>query len=299
MSSVGICALLTRMGYAPVMQIACRDRNRIAIQGDVLGARGDGRRQHPLPDRRRRAGRRPAGRHAGLRPRLHLAARNRPHHARRRQVPVRPQDHLAAAPLPRRGGQSVRAALSISARCGSPRRSPPARSSCRRSTASTCRCSAPSCSGCAISASPRNASSWSASGRSPRPRRRAGSAPTCRASTFPTRSSRGSKARRTRSRKASSCIEIMQEVPGDRRRLRRPCHGLPAGGICRRDRRRIRRAGGPPALAARGAAATTSAVAERLDHILHDDTPSRQTAKTAHRRRQRIDRSLERNQITI
>ena len=37
MSSVGICALLTRMGYAPVMQIACRDKNRIAIQGDVLG----------------------------------------------------------------------------------------------------------------------------------------------------------------------------------------------------------------------------------------------------------------------
>ena len=38
MSSVGICALLTRMGYAPIMQISCRDRNRIAIQGDVLGA---------------------------------------------------------------------------------------------------------------------------------------------------------------------------------------------------------------------------------------------------------------------
>ena len=38
MSSVGICALLTRMGYAPVLQVACRDRNRIAIQGDVLGA---------------------------------------------------------------------------------------------------------------------------------------------------------------------------------------------------------------------------------------------------------------------
>ncbi len=37
MSSVGMCALLTRIGYAPVMQIACRDRNRIAIQGDVLG----------------------------------------------------------------------------------------------------------------------------------------------------------------------------------------------------------------------------------------------------------------------
>ena len=38
MSSVGICALLTRMGYAPIMQISCRDRNRIAIQGDVLGS---------------------------------------------------------------------------------------------------------------------------------------------------------------------------------------------------------------------------------------------------------------------
>jgi 5,10-methylenetetrahydrofolate reductase len=38
MSSVGICALLTRAGYAVVMQVACRDRNRIAIQGDVLGA---------------------------------------------------------------------------------------------------------------------------------------------------------------------------------------------------------------------------------------------------------------------
>ena len=38
MSSVGNCALLTRMGYVPIMQISCRDRNRIAIQGDVLGA---------------------------------------------------------------------------------------------------------------------------------------------------------------------------------------------------------------------------------------------------------------------
>lgn len=38
MSSVGICALLTRAGYEPVYQISCRDRNRIAIQGDLLGA---------------------------------------------------------------------------------------------------------------------------------------------------------------------------------------------------------------------------------------------------------------------
>ncbi len=38
MSSLGVCALLTRVGYAPVMQISARDRNRIAIQGDVLAA---------------------------------------------------------------------------------------------------------------------------------------------------------------------------------------------------------------------------------------------------------------------
>lgn len=37
MSSLAVCALLTREGYAPVMQISCRDKNRIAIQGDILG----------------------------------------------------------------------------------------------------------------------------------------------------------------------------------------------------------------------------------------------------------------------
>lgn len=38
MSSVAICALLTRAQYASIFQVSCRDRNRIAIQGDVLGA---------------------------------------------------------------------------------------------------------------------------------------------------------------------------------------------------------------------------------------------------------------------
>jgi methylenetetrahydrofolate reductase (NADPH) len=38
MSSMGCCALLTRAGYEAVLQISCRDRNRIAIQGDILGA---------------------------------------------------------------------------------------------------------------------------------------------------------------------------------------------------------------------------------------------------------------------
>ena len=38
MSSVAMCALLVRAGYEPVFQMACRDRNRIAIQGYLLGA---------------------------------------------------------------------------------------------------------------------------------------------------------------------------------------------------------------------------------------------------------------------
>jgi methylenetetrahydrofolate reductase (NADPH) len=38
MSSLGCCALLVRAGYEPVLQVSCRDRNRIAIQGDLLGA---------------------------------------------------------------------------------------------------------------------------------------------------------------------------------------------------------------------------------------------------------------------
>ncbi|MEZ5774143.1 MAG: methylenetetrahydrofolate reductase [Hyphomicrobiaceae bacterium] len=38
MSSMGICSLLSRAGVGIVLQISCRDRNRIAIQGDVLGA---------------------------------------------------------------------------------------------------------------------------------------------------------------------------------------------------------------------------------------------------------------------
>jgi len=38
MSSVAVCSLLTRVGYSAVLQVSCRDRNRISIQGDVLGA---------------------------------------------------------------------------------------------------------------------------------------------------------------------------------------------------------------------------------------------------------------------
>jgi len=38
MSSVAACAIVKQIGLDPVMQMTCRDRNRIAMQSDVLGA---------------------------------------------------------------------------------------------------------------------------------------------------------------------------------------------------------------------------------------------------------------------
>jgi methylenetetrahydrofolate reductase (NADPH) len=38
MSSLAGCEILRRKGVEPVMQMVCRDRNRIAIQSDILGA---------------------------------------------------------------------------------------------------------------------------------------------------------------------------------------------------------------------------------------------------------------------
>ncbi|MFQ5991235.1 MAG: methylenetetrahydrofolate reductase [Nitrospiraceae bacterium] len=37
-SSLSVCRLLHEMGHDPVMQMTCRDRNRLAIQSDLLGA---------------------------------------------------------------------------------------------------------------------------------------------------------------------------------------------------------------------------------------------------------------------
>jgi methylenetetrahydrofolate reductase (NADPH) len=38
MASMAVSALLVQMGIEPVMQMVCRDRNRIAMQSDILGA---------------------------------------------------------------------------------------------------------------------------------------------------------------------------------------------------------------------------------------------------------------------
>ena len=38
MSSIAAAVLLKQMGFDPIMQMVCRDRNRIALQSDILGA---------------------------------------------------------------------------------------------------------------------------------------------------------------------------------------------------------------------------------------------------------------------
>jgi methylenetetrahydrofolate reductase (NADPH) len=42
MSSIAVSAILNRMGLEPNMQMVCRDRNRIAMQSDILGAYAHG-----------------------------------------------------------------------------------------------------------------------------------------------------------------------------------------------------------------------------------------------------------------
>lgn len=42
MSSIATCSILCGFGIGPVMQAVCRDRNRIALQSDILGAYGLG-----------------------------------------------------------------------------------------------------------------------------------------------------------------------------------------------------------------------------------------------------------------
>ena len=42
MSSIATCAILRELDIEPVMQMVCRDRNRIALQSDILGAYGLG-----------------------------------------------------------------------------------------------------------------------------------------------------------------------------------------------------------------------------------------------------------------
>ena len=137
MSSLGVCALLTRVGYAPVMQISARDRNRIAIQGDVLSAAamgvtsvlcltGDGV----------QCGDQPAAKPV-FRPRLHGLAGDHPRHARRVETGLRAAARRGARTVSGRCGKIPLRRRATAGRTGLRTRSPRAPSSCRRSTVST------------------------------------------------------------------------------------------------------------------------------------------------------------------
>ena len=213
MSSVGICALLTRMGYAPIMQIACRDKNRIAIQGDVLGGAamgvanilcltGDGVQAGDQPGAKpvfdldcmslletirimRDNGKFLSGRKLTTPPKVFLGAAINPF-----APPYDFRPHPARQEDRRR--RAVRAEPVLLRRADVPH---------LHAAAS------------ATSASPKSASSCAASARWPRPRPRAGSAPTCPASTFPTPIIKRLEGAQDQKKEGKQlCIDIINEV---------------------------------------------------------------------------------------
>ena len=70
LSSVAASALLCQEGLEPVMQMTCRDRNRLAIQADVFGAVALGVRNLLLPHGRSRSALATTRRPERVRPRL-------------------------------------------------------------------------------------------------------------------------------------------------------------------------------------------------------------------------------------
>ena len=206
MGSLSVCALLTRLGYALIQQISCRDKNRIAIQGDILGGAamgvtnmlclsGDGVQtgDHPeakpvfdldcmsllemRADDARRGPTFQSGRKLDSPPRVFLGAAANPF--------VEPFDWR-----PRRLREEGRRRRPVRADAVLLRRAAPRRLPRRGARAR------PGGQGVRVS---------SASARSPRRARRAGSAPTCPACTSPTPSSSASPAATTRRRKGCAC----------------------------------------------------------------------------------------------
>ena len=146
-------------GLEPVMQMTTRDRNRIALQSDLLAAGALG-----VPNLLLMTGDQPErGDHAeatgGVRPQLGRPAAGRPCAARRRGAAVRAAGRTAAGLPARRGGPRFRAV-----RTGWPRRSTTGPSSCRPSSCSTCPRSPGGWVGCATSGWTAGAASWPGSG---------------------------------------------------------------------------------------------------------------------------------------
>jgi hypothetical protein len=177
MSSMGICSILARYGIGSVLQIACRDRNRIAIQGDVLGAAatgvgsilcltGDG------------VG---VGDQPGARPVF---------------------DFDALSLLRTLRTMRDEGAFLSGRKLSTPPQMRPAPTSSRPTIYSISRCSAASWNGCATWGWMKRSSSWPASGPWPRRNPPAGCAKTCPASMSPTKSSNAWNAPKNPARRA-------------------------------------------------------------------------------------------------
>ncbi len=70
MSALAAAAILIDAGIEPILQITCRDQNRIALQSELMGAAALDIRNLLAAHRRRSQGRRSARHQAGVRRRL-------------------------------------------------------------------------------------------------------------------------------------------------------------------------------------------------------------------------------------
>ena len=135
LGAVTAAALLVEAGIEPVLQLTCRDRNRIALQSDLLSAAACGvRNLLMLRGDDPSAGDQPDAKAVfDLDPRSLLETARRLRDTRR--IALGPQDHRPRRFFPRQRRQSDRSAGRLAARPVSTPRSKPARNSCRRSSA--------------------------------------------------------------------------------------------------------------------------------------------------------------------
>ena len=136
-SPLAVAIALKQLGVEPVMQLVCRDRNRLALEADIVGAALHGIENICcLTGDDVTAGDEPEARRVFDLDSAQLLATAR--RDRRRPVSLRPPDRPRAAPLPRRGREPRRAAVRVPRRARAQEGRAPARaSSSSRSASST------------------------------------------------------------------------------------------------------------------------------------------------------------------
>ena len=115
MSALAAATILSGMGIEPILQLTCRDRNRLALQGDLMGAAALGIRNLLLLTGDDPKGRRPARHQAGVRRQFHYADRDRAAPARRRYAAHRAQGRRQGRVLHRRRRHADRSAGRLAA----------------------------------------------------------------------------------------------------------------------------------------------------------------------------------------